>query len=114
MRKETSTNTLNKNRLEESCGLAYTISVLGGRWKISILAYLLEEGHMRFSDLKNKLEGISERMLTTQLKELVSDGLIERTVYPEVPPRVEYYLSGKGKTLEVLLREMSLWGEKQR
>jgi DNA-binding HxlR family transcriptional regulator len=111
MRKESSTNALNKRQLETSCGMAYFISVVGGRWKLSILGFLLDGKRLRYSDLKKKLNGISERMLIAKLKELEADGLVSRFVYPEVPPRVEYELSDKGKSLKDLLTRMSEWGE---
>lgn len=113
MRKQASTNTINKRQLETDCGMAYTVSVLSGRWKLSILGFLLDNQRLRYSELKRKMTGISERMLITQLKELEADGLIERISYPEVPPRVEYKLSDKGKSLESILVQMAEWGENQ-
>ena len=114
MRKQNSSNTINKRNLEADCGMAYTIAVLSGRWKLSILGFLLDVDNLRYGELKRKINGISERMLIAQLKELESDGLIERITYPEVPPRVEYKLSVRGRTLEKILLEMSLWGDKYR
>lgn len=114
MRKQESTNTKNKYQLEADCGMAYAISVLSGRWKMSILGFLQHHEKLRYSELKRKLVGISERMLISQLKELESDGVIERIAYPEVPPRVEYQLSEKGKTLDNILVGLSQWGEKNK
>lgn len=111
MRKETSTNALNKEQIESMCGMTYTVSVLSGRWKLSILGFLLDGGTLRYNELKRKAVGISERMLIAQLKDLEADGLIERKAHPEVPPRVEYKLSKKGKSLETILNLMSAWGE---
>lgn len=111
MRKTTSTNNLNKLQLEEACGMAYTISLVGGRWKLSILGLLLDFGKLRYSELKFRLKGISERMLSTQLRELESNGLIIKTVFPQIPPKVEYELSKKGSSLQKILTEMSTWGE---
>ena len=113
MRKQSSTNSKNKTLLEEGCGMAYTISVLSGRWKLSILGFLLN-GKLRYSDLKRKMPDISERMLIAQLKELEADGLICRIAYPEVPPRVEYELSKKGHSLKNILVQISEWGEKNK
>ena len=110
MRKINSTNTINKNELEENCGMAYTISLIGGRWKLSILGFLLTKNKLRFNELKSELPGISERMLTKQLKELEADHLIIRTVYPQIPPKVEYGLSQKGKSLKNILLDLSSWG----
>ena len=114
MRKSSSSNTINKQKLETECGMAYTAAVLGGRWKISILGYLLDNSRMRYSQLKKTIPNISERMLIAQLKELESDGLVNRISYPEVPPRVEYELTEKGQSLKIILIEMSEWGEKNR
>lgn len=91
--------------------MAYTIAVISGRWKLSILGFLLNEGTHRYNELRRKLPGISERMLIAQLKELEKDGLISRTAYPEVPPRVEYALSEKGRSLKEILDRMSEWGD---
>lgn len=114
MRKESSSNTVNKRKIEVDCGMAYFISVVSGRWKLSILGFLLDNKKLRYSELKRKLPAISERMLIAQLKELLADGLIDRTAYPEVPPRVEYCLSEKGQSLKKILTLMSDWGEKNR
>jgi len=112
MRKLASTNAINKQHLEENCGIAYTAGVLSGRWKVSILAFLMREPALRYSALRDRLPGVSQRMLSAQLRELEADGLIERRVYPEVPPRVEYYLTSKGRALENVLTKMSEWGER--
>ncbi|MGX5820198.1 winged helix-turn-helix transcriptional regulator [Chitinophaga lutea] len=110
MRKESSTNAVNESQLLLSCGMAYTVSVLGGRWKPGIL-YALVEGRMRYSELRRALPGVSERMLIAQLRELEDHGLVSRIIYPEVPPRVEYELTATGRSAEPLLRAMSDWGE---
>lgn len=109
MRKETSTNAFNEKLITDSCGMANSLRVLGGRWKPAILCRL-RYGIMRYSELKKSIEGISERMLVAQLRELESDGLITRVVYPEVPPRVEYQLTALGSTMEPMLIAMSDWG----
>ena len=114
MRKASSTNTLHKARLEAECGMAYTVSILNGRWKLSILGFLSDNKRWRYSDLRRKMPNVSERMLIAQLKELKADGLINRVAYPEVPPRVEYELSEKGGSLRRILYAMSEWGEKNR
>ena len=113
MRKEASTNTLNKKNLEADCGMAYAMAVLSGRWKLSLLGYLID-GKLRYGELKKKLPGISERMLITQLKELQADGLVTRIAYPEVPPRVEYQLTEKGFSLKNILMELDRWGERHK
>jgi len=109
MRKETSTNAFNEKLITDSCGMANSLRVLGGRWKPAILCRL-RYGIMRYSELKKSIEGISERMLVAQLRELENDGLIRRVVYPEVPPRVEYQLTALGSTMEPMLIAMSDWG----
>ncbi|WP_318345564.1 winged helix-turn-helix transcriptional regulator [Flagellimonas baculiformis] len=114
MRKQSSTNTMNKVQLEADCGMAYTMSMIGGRWKLSILYNLLGLGILRFGELKSKIPNITERMLIKQLRELEKDGLVQRKVYAEVPPKVEYGLSDKGKSLEGILNGLSSWGDEHR
>lgn len=113
-RKATSTNNLNRTRLEKDCPIAYTIAVIGGRWKLSILALLNDYGQLRYSEIRARLTGISERMLTLQLRELEEENLIVKTVYAEVPVRTVYALTEKGNTLKTILHEMTQWGEKSR
>lgn len=114
MRKKNSTNFLNELDLVENCGMFYTISVIGGRWKVGILASLLDHEKLRYSEIKLKLKNITERMLIKQLKELQDDGLIVRTDFKEVPPRVEYHISEKGKTLTTVLGTLQHWGKEYR
>lgn len=109
MRKESSTNAFNEKQINDSCGMAYSLSILGGRWKPAILCRLVYE-KMRYSDLKNSIEGISERMLVSQLRELEADLVVKRTVYAVVPPRVEYELTELGKTMKPMLKAISDWG----
>lgn len=111
VRKENSTNTRNENYWNEACGIGYTLSVIGGRWKINILSFLLNEGKLRYSELRKRLVGISERMLIAKLKELEKDGLINRIVYQQVPPKVEYKLTDLGSSLKQILMLMDEWGE---
>lgn len=113
MRKETSTNLQNENAIISTCGMAYTLGVIGGRWKPAILCRL-RTGTKRYSELKNDIEGISERMLVAQLRELEAVGLVERIVYAEVPPRVEYRMTKMGKTIDPVLQAMSNWGDMHR
>lgn len=114
MRKKNSTNFLNEIDLVENCGMFYTLSVIGGRWKVGILASLLDNEVLRYSEIKSKLPNITERMLIKQLKELQNDGLIIRKDYLEVPPRVEYSISEKGKSLESVLVTLRHWGKENR
>lgn len=113
MRKENSTNALNEREILDSCGMAYTLSLIGGRWKPTIL-WRLTKGKKRYSELRNSIPNVSERILVMQLRELEKDALINRTVYAEVPPRVEYQLSDLGRSLLPLLQNISDWGEKHR
>jgi DNA-binding HxlR family transcriptional regulator len=113
MRKESSTNTFNEKQIIDSCGMAYSLSIIGGRWKPAILCRLSHQ-KMRYSDLKNSIENISERMLIAQLRELEADHIIKRTVYPVVPPRVEYEMTDLGRTMLPMLRAMSDWGNMHR
>lgn len=113
MRKENSTNTLNKQTLEKDCGMSYTLTAIGGRWKPAIL-WRLSRGKMRYSELRDSIPNVTERMLVLQLREMEKDGLIDRIVYAEVPPRVEYELTAKGNSLRPILKSLSDWGDKNR
>jgi DNA-binding HxlR family transcriptional regulator len=113
MRKENSTNTINKQRIEKNCGMSYTLTAIGGRWKPAIL-WRLWHGKMRYSELRDSIPEVTERMLVLQLREMEKDGLINRIVYAEVPPRVEYELSAKGNSLKPILKSLSDWGVKNR
>jgi DNA-binding HxlR family transcriptional regulator len=113
MRKETSTNSINHKMMVEKCGMAYTLSVIGGRWKVSLL-WTLSFGKLRYGTLRDKFSVVSERILVLQLKELESDGLVKRIVYPEVPPRVEYELTDEGLSLRPILQSLSLWGDERK
>ena len=109
MRKENSTNALNEKRIINTCDMATTLRVIGGRWKPAILCRLVS-GTMRYGELKKSIEGISERMLVSQLRELEHDGIVDRVVYAEVPPRVEYVMTELGHTMTPMLNAMSEWG----
>ncbi|MFF8784507.1 winged helix-turn-helix transcriptional regulator [Streptomyces sp. NPDC015125] len=85
------------------------LSVVGGKWKLLIIRYLLLGTH-RFGELKQAVSTITQRMLTRQLRELENDGLVSRTVYPEVPPRVEYALTEAGESLRGIIGELDAWG----
>lgn len=92
------------------CAVEATLDVIGGRWKGVILFHLME-GTKRFNELHRLIEGCTQRMLTLQLRELEQDGVVNRTVYPEVPPKVEYSLTEFGRSLEPILLLMREWGE---
>ncbi|KIO76192.1 transcriptional regulator [Pedobacter lusitanus] len=111
--KENSTNNLNRKYIMSDCNLTYSVCLVGGRWKLLILCKL-EHGKLRFSELKRDICNITERMLTLHLRELESDGIVKRTVYAEVPPRVEYQLTEIGKELIPIWKQLSSWGAKHR
>ncbi len=113
MRKQESTNALNESVILRNCGMAYTLSVISGRWKPAILFNLMD-GKMRYNELRRAIDGVSERMLVAQLRELEEAGLVKRIVYPEVPPRVEYELTALGRSTEDMLNSMSDWGNMHR
>ncbi len=92
------------------CPVETTVKMIGGKWKIIIIARLIYFGQYRFSKLKRSIPTINERMLSRQLRELEEDGLIFRKVYAEVPPRVEYGLTENGKTLIPVLQQLAEWG----
>jgi len=112
-RKENSTNMLNENYIVENCNLTYAVCKIGGRWKLLILCRL-ENGKLRFSELRKEIVGITERMLTLQLRELEKEGLVKRTVYAEVPPRVDYELTDIALDLVPIWNELSQWGAKHK
>ena len=91
------------------CTVEATLSVMGGRWKPVIL-FRLMAGTQRFGELKKTISGITQRMLTNQLRELERDGIIKRQVYAEVPPKVEYSLTILGQSLKPILHAMKDWG----
>jgi DNA-binding HxlR family transcriptional regulator len=91
------------------CALDITMDYIGGKWRSVVLWYLMKE-KKRFSELKKMMPDITEKMLSIQLRHLEKDGLIERTIYPEVPPRVEYKLSKNGESLKTILNELAIWG----
>ena len=92
---------LTKDELPE-CPVATTVQLIGSKWKLLII---------RFNELKKNLEGISQKVLTDSLRAMEEDGIIARTVYPEVPPRVEYALSDLGESMRPILTAMQEWGD---
>lgn len=92
------------------CPVEATLELIGGKWKGIVLFHLLE-GKMRFSELKRHVGCVTQRMLTKQLRELEEHGLVKRTVYAEVPPRVEYELTKEGKSLKPILNSLKKWGD---
>ena len=92
------------------CPVATTVELIGSKWKLLILRNLLHRP-WRFNELRRDLDGISQKVLTDSLRSMEEDGLITRTVYPEVPPRVEYALSELGESMRPLIDAMAAFGE---
>lgn len=99
-------------KIQVTCEMEVTLKMIGGKYKPLILECLIRQGTLRFSELMHQIAHVSQRTLTNQLRELEADHLVWRTVYPEIPPRVEYSITPKGKSLEKILYLMCEWGEK--
>ena len=95
---------------EYYCPVELALQIIGGKWKPLVLWHLASRGVLRFSELKRTIPSITQKMLTQQLRELESDGLVERTVYPQVPPKVEYSLTPLGQSVEPVLVHLNEWG----
>ncbi len=93
-----------------ACPVETTLTLIGNKWKVLILRDLLP-GTKRFGELKKSLGSVSQKVLTAQLRDMEADGLVTRTVYPEVPPRVEYSLTDLGMSLQPVLNSLQSWGE---
>jgi DNA-binding HxlR family transcriptional regulator len=91
------------------CPVTAVVDLVGGKWKIPLLWHL-QRGPLRYGDLRRAIPGISEKMLGQQLQALAADGLVDRTAYPEIPPRVEYALTERGRTLVPALNALAEWG----
>ncbi len=104
---------MNMKKNPAFCPITTTLQVIGGRWKTLIL-FNLRGGTLRFGALKRSISGITQKMLTQQLRELERDGIVHRKVYAEVPPRVEYSLTEFGESLGPILNAMCRWGTEHR
>ncbi len=104
--KDTDTNTPIVNPIP----FEYALSLIGGKWKLNILFWLWKKEVMRYNELRRSIQGVTHKMLSKQLKDLEGDDLIVRYEYPQVPPKVEYYLSERGKSLMPILQELCKWG----
>lgn len=102
-----------KGTIQET-SFGYTLSVIGGKWKMLILYLLAENQPVRFNDMKRRIGSITFKTLSAQLKELEADGMVKRKEYPQIPPKVEYSLTPKGESLLPLLEQLCEWGEKNR
>lgn len=104
---------LYKSRLN-NCPLTYALNLIGGKWRLPIIWRLSQSGTMRYNELKRSIDGITNMMLTQSLKELESYGIIKREQFNEIPPRVEYSLTGYGEELILALNELADWGNKMK
>jgi DNA-binding HxlR family transcriptional regulator len=101
-----------ESRYDLTCPVARTLDVIGERWTILILRDLFKQGSLRFQDFERSLEGVSPNTLSARLKGLMDRGIIERRFYEEHPPRAEYFLTDKGRTLGPILKALYEWGQK--
>ncbi len=102
-----------KGNIQET-SFGYTLSVIGGKWKMLILYLLSENQTVRFNDMKRRIGTITYKTLSSQLKELEADGMVRRKEYPQIPPKVEYSLTHKAESLLPVLEQLCEWGEKNR
>ncbi|AFZ14513.1 transcriptional regulator, HxlR family [Crinalium epipsammum PCC 9333] len=102
---------INENHDKTTCSVEITLKVIGGRWKVLILRELFH-GVKRFNQLHRSINGVTQKMLTQQLREMEQEGLIHREVYLQVPPKVEYSLTPLGESLKPILDSMHQWGTK--
>lgn len=109
---------MSKRCIENECldttGFSYTLSLINGKYKMTVLYTLMEFGVVRFNEIKRYIENISYKTLSSTLKELEKDRLIHREEYPQIPPKVEYSLTERGKSLIPILDGMCEWGDKHR
>lgn len=96
-------------KYDENCSVQIILKLLGGKWK-TLIVFKLLPGTKRFNELKREIPNVTQRMLTNQLRELESDGIVNRKVYAEVPPKVEYSLTQYGHGLKPILEELQRWG----
>lgn len=106
-------NCIQDAKLEET-GFSYTMSLIQGKYKMFILYALMDFGVVRFNELKKYIRTISYKTLSVTLKELEADGLVHREEYPQIPPKVEYSLTDRGRSLIPILDQMCTWGDENR
>nr|WP_322626020.1 helix-turn-helix domain-containing protein [uncultured Flavobacterium sp.] len=111
--KETSSNFVNKQALEDECAVVYASNIIGRQWSLAICCYLLR-GKMRFGELRKCLPNITERMLTIQLRKLEENKVVKRTVFAQVPPKVEYELTPMGFKLHNIIMGLKEWGNEHK
>ncbi len=96
----------------QSTGFGYTLSIIGGKYKMNIIYLLAEHATLRHNEIHRRIETISFKTLSVMLKELIADGIVRREEYPQIPPKVEYSLTERGKSLIPILNMMCDWGER--
>ena len=101
---------LERGNADEKCPIEAAIDIIGSKWTFLIIRDLLIDGTLRFGDLVRSLDGISPKTLSLRLRELEKAGIVKRIVYPEIPPKVEYELTEKGRSLETVFIELKKWG----
>ncbi|GAB7021998.1 winged helix-turn-helix transcriptional regulator [Salidesulfovibrio brasiliensis] len=95
---------------EYYCAMELTLQIIGGKWKPLIIHHLGQQGTLRFNELRRTMPTITQKMLTQQLRELETDGIVHREVYPQVPPKVEYSLTALGRTVTPVISRLCEWG----
>lgn len=103
-----------ENTAVQDTPFGYTMSVIGGKWKMIILYLLAAEQPVRFNEMQRQIGAITYKVLSAQLKELEADGLVTRKEFPQIPPKVEYSLTPKAQSLLPVLEQLCEWGEKNR
>ncbi|MEK4849050.1 helix-turn-helix domain-containing protein [Paenibacillus sp. FSL H7-0756] len=103
-----------KETVIQDTPFGYTMSVIGGKWKMAILYLLSANPSIRFNEMQRQLGAVTYKVLSAQLKELEADGLVKRVEYPQIPPKVEYSLTTKGQTLLPVLEQLCEWGAQNR
>lgn len=98
---------------DQICGMSLAIDVVGGKWKMHLM-WVLAEGLVRFGQIRRKLDGVSEKVLAENLRQLEASGVVHRELYAEVPPRVEYSLTPLGESLNEALAPLEIWGDQNR
>ncbi|MFC3492460.1 winged helix-turn-helix transcriptional regulator [Glycomyces rhizosphaerae] len=99
--------------VDQTCGMSIAIDVVGGKWKMHLM-WVLAEGPVRFGQIRRKLDGVSEKVLAENLRQMEASGVVHRELYAEVPPRVEYSLTPLGESLSVALKPLEDWGDQHR
>ncbi|CAH1193256.1 hypothetical protein PAECIP111892_01176 [Paenibacillus auburnensis] len=103
-----------KETVIQATPFGYTMSVIGGKWKMAILYLLSAKQSIRFNEMQRQLGTVTYKVLSAQLKELEADGLVKRVEYPQIPPKVEYSLTPRGQTLLPVLEQLCEWGAQNR